>query len=413
LAAEWELDRRRHSPRSAAEWDMASSALRWSVRVGPRLVPTLLVALACSRPHQSSDQREPARTFEDQLQVVVPAEVGLRPDALASMVTAAAEDSHRDLASVLVARNGCLVVEAYFNGDNRESIRDVRSVAKSLTGTLIGIALRDKAIASLNTSVTSFFTSYLDPESTAKRAEITIRHLLEMRSGLDADDWYDNPESPGTESRMESADNRTMFALHVPVAAAPGERWQYSSINTLLLGRIVSLATGMDLEAYAREKLFEPLGFGRYEWRRDSRGQVVPQGNLLVRARDLLKVGLLFENRGLWHERQLVPQSWILEATTSHSQLPTDSTTGLGELYQGYGYQWWTSERPAPSGTVKFYFASGNGGQRLFVVPSFRLVVVVTSSAYNKRYAHYRAHDILRAVLDAVDEDAVQLGRCT
>src|SRR5687767_13895957 len=134
------------------------------------------------------------------------------------------------------------------------------------------------------------------------------------------------------------------------MAAVPGERWQYSSVNTMLLGRIVSASTGRDLAAYADEKLFTPLGFKRWEWRRDSQGHVVPQGNLSIRARDLLKFSLLFQQRGRWRGRQVVPDAWIEEATVSHSTLPTHAATGLGDLYKGYGYQWWTGATATSSG---------------------------------------------------------------
>jgi len=335
----------------------------------------------------------------EELPTAAPADVGFSADTLAR-AAASADDAHRDLGSLLVARNGRLVLEAYFNGAERDTRVDVRSVGKSITGTLVGIALDEGRFAGLEQPAASFFAA--DVTSGAPLAGITLRHLLEMRSGLDADDWWESPESAGTEAKLEAASDRTSFALQVPKAAAPGERWQYSSVNTLLLGRAVERATGRDLEAYAREKLFEPLGFGPYEWRRDERGAIVPQGNLALRPRDLLKIGLLFEGRGRWGGRQLVPEAWIGEATRSRSVLPSDPATGLGELYRGYGYHWWTGEEHTPAGPRSVYFASGNGGQRLFVVPSVRLVMVVTSAAYGRGYAHRRAHAMLRGVLDAV-----------
>jgi CubicO group peptidase (beta-lactamase class C family) len=371
----------------------------------------IVTTLACSKPGTVGEM--PPASVEE-IGMAAPVEVGLVPDILARMVSDAADEPHRNLTSVLVASNGCLALEAYFNGAQRETLHDVRSVAKSVTGTLVGIALHDGAIASLDAPVLGFFgeaRAQPSPGAAAPQAPITLRHLLEMRSGLDADDWWDNPQSLGTESRMEASPDRTAFALAVPAVAPPGARWQYSSVNTLLLGRVVALATQRDLEAHAREKLFAPLGFGRYEWRRDSRGEIVPQGNLAVRARDLLKFGLLFEGKGRWQGRRLVPEAWIVEATRARSELPSDAATGLGRLYKGYGYHWWTGEEPTRSGATPFYFASGNGGQRLFIVPRWRLVVVVTSSAYNQGYAHQRAHGILRAILDATEEGTA-LARC-
>jgi CubicO group peptidase (beta-lactamase class C family) len=171
----------------------------------------------------------------------------------------------------------------------------------------------------------------------------------------------------------------------------------------MLLGRILMIVTGRDLDEYAKEKLFTPLGFGRYQWRRDSEGKIIPQGNLSIRSRDLLKFGLLVQQRGVWQGKPLLSESWIDEATRSRTSLSPDPATGLGDLYKGYGYLWWTGEAPSTAGPQGFYFASGNGGQRVFVVPGLALVVVVTGSAYNKAYAHRRAHKVLADVLAAVD----------
>lgn len=365
---------------------------------------------ACSRPFDPGSQTSEARAVEG-IRIVAPSDVGLRAEVLESVSSGAARDPHGDLESILVARNGCLVMEVYFNGANQDTLRDVRSVAKSLTSILFGIALHEAQIGSLDTSILRFFAGYAEDPISSEKAKITVRDLLEMRSGLDADDWRNSPESRGTESRMENAEDRLMFALHVPMANAPGEQWRYSSANTLILGRMLEVATGRDLEEYARDRLFGPLGFGRYEWRRDKQGHVVPQGNLLVRARDLLRLGLLLAAEGRWQGRQLVPDSWIKESVHPWSALPKDPDTGLGDLYKGYGYHWWTSTEPTPVGAVDLYFASGNGGNKLFIVPALQLVVVVTASAYNQRYAHRRSHGILRSILGAVAEEAVQLGR--
>jgi CubicO group peptidase (beta-lactamase class C family) len=365
-------------------------------------VAAALVCGCSTRFPASIPQSSPPPALADGIEVAAPSDVGLRPNSLASLLATAATDEHKDLESILIARRGRLVFEGYFNGANRETLRDVRSAAKSITGTLVGIALHDKAIKSLDVPVLSFFAVPQAEASSSKKASMTVRHLLEMRSGLDADDWRDDPKSLGTEFRMEASTDRLRFGLSVPLAAAPGERWQYSSVNTMLLGRIVSVVTGQDLDAYAKVKLYTPLGFGRYQWHRDSEGKIIPQGNLSIRARDLLKFGLLFQQRGLWDGRQLVSEAWIDEATRSRTVLSRDPATGLGDLYKGYGYHWWTGEAPSASGAQGFYFASGNGGQRVFVVPGLELVVVVTSSAYSRGYAHRRAHKILAEILAAV-----------
>lgn len=336
----------------------------------------------------------------DGLEVAPPEAVGLGPDVVRSLLEEAWADPHRDLKSVLVARRDRLAVEAYFNGADRETPHDIRSAAKSITGTLVGLALHDEKVRDLDTPVLEFFHQYALGEAATKgKGKVTIRHLLEMTSGFDANE--DDPQTSGSEDRMEATQDWVRFALTVPMAAPPGERWAYASINSVLLGEIVSSATGRDLEDYANEKLFAPLEFGPFHWRRGPQGRVAAQGNLALRSRDLLKFGLLLLQQGEWRGRQLVPERWIGEATRPRVELPHDREAGYGELYKGYAYHWWTGAEHFGAVTIPFYFASGSGGQRLFVIRDLDLVVVVTSSAYGLGRAHRRSHTILRRILTA------------
>jgi CubicO group peptidase (beta-lactamase class C family) len=335
--------------------------------------------------------------MSDGLAVATPEAVHLRTDALRRLLETAGADRHRDLMSILVARRGRLVVEAYFGGAHRESAHDVRSVAKSVTGTLVGVAVREGSIQSVDAPVLEVLANGRRGRAGAGKEGVTIRHLLEMRSGLDADE--DDPSTPGAEDRMEASQDWLRFALGVPMAAAPGGRWAYASVNTVLLGHVVSSATGRDLGDYAEEKLFGPLGFRGHRWRRGPQGEVAAQGNLSVRPRDLVKLGLLFLQRGQWRDRQLVPRRWIDEATRPRTLFERERGGGYGELYKGYACHWWTGEAEVGARAIPFYFASGNGGQRLFVIPDMELLVAITSSAYGQFRAHRRSHAILREVL--------------
>jgi CubicO group peptidase (beta-lactamase class C family) len=357
---------------------------------------------ACSSPAPTvrPDARLKPPSLNDGIEVGTPEEVSLRPEVLTAALTAARGDPDRDLSSLLVARRGRLVVEAYFNGANRQTPHDIRSAAKSITGTLVGIALNEGRIRSLDQPFLDFLGG---PGKAADpgQATVTIRHLLEMRSGIaGASDW-DLPEPASAENRMAASLDWLRYALSLPMAVRPGERFAYASLNTMILGRVVQAATGVDLEAYAREKLFAPLQFGRYEWERDNLGQVVAQGSLHLRPRDLIKVGLLYLQGGRWGNSQIVPIAWIDEATRPRHTLPPDPATGQGDLYTGYGYHWWTVEERLEGGRIPVYLASGNGGQKLFVAPLLELAMVVTSSAYNRARAHRRSHALFRQILTA------------
>jgi CubicO group peptidase (beta-lactamase class C family) len=200
---------------------------------------------------------------------------------------------------------------------------------------------------------------------------------------------------------MNATNDWLAYARAVPMALPPGKRWAYASLNTMLLGRVVAAATGVPLEDYAREKLFRPLGFGPLRWEKDPQGQVVAQGNLWLRPRDLLKFGLLNLGKGRWGDRQLVPAAWIAEATRPHLVLPLDPAAGHGDFYTGYGFQWWTSDERAGARKVAAYLASGNGGQKVFVAPALDLVVVITSGADGTGRGQRRSHALIRQVLAA------------
>ena len=371
------------------------------------VLPILALSACFSDRAGPRDERLWPALLSDGLDVATPQQVGLDSASLASLLKTAGDDEHQELKSILIARKGRLVVEAYFNGATRETLHDVRSTGKSITSTLVGLAIQDGRITSLDQSISRFFPPAA--ASAVGASGVTVRRLLEMRSGIAVDDFDDSP-NPYSEDLMDGSPDPLRFALAAPMAGAPGARWAYASMNTMILGRIVSAATGRDLEEYAKEKLFRPLGFGPYRWNRDRSGHIIGQGSLFVRARDILKFGLLFLQKGKWRGRQLVPEAWVAAATLARTTFPTiDPRNGLGELYKGYGYQWWTGSEAVGPTTVPFFFASGNGGQRVFVIPSLEMVLVTTSSGYQRGRAHRRAHAVLRQSLAAVKDGAPEI----
>jgi CubicO group peptidase (beta-lactamase class C family) len=163
----------------------------------------------------------------------------------------------------------------------------------------------------------------------------------------------------------------------------------------MLLGRIIEAATGRDLQDVADQLLFSPLGITSYRWERAPDGHIVGQGNLWLRGRDALKFGLLYLHRGRWHDKQLISPRWVEESTRLHTPLTLDN-------YVGYGYQWWRGSAPSRDQQVGFAFASGNGGQKIVVVDSLEMVIVITSAAYGLRRGQQRSHAIIRDTLQAV-----------
>ncbi|MEM7207931.1 MAG: serine hydrolase [Pseudomonadota bacterium] len=361
-------------------------------------LPLAIALLVCgctafriSDPHRRLDPPQ----LQDQLRTDRPSSVELNTEKLTDLITSIENDKHKDLNSVLIARNGTLVMEAYFNGETRDTLHDIRSAGKSITATLVGIAIHDGFIDSIDQRVLGFFPEYLplrnkDP----RKRKITIRYLLTMRSGFHANDR--DSSTPGNEGRMTQSNDWIKYSLNVPMKYPPGQNWRYAGMNTLLLSGIVRMATSMPVDKYLEIRLLKPLGIENYFWKKTPMNRVVGQGNLFLRPRDMLKVGLLFLKNGVWNGMQIVPASWIHESTQPHTLLGQDAFTG-------YGYQWWTKQFILNDKSIPYFYASGNGGQRITVIPKLQMVVVITSSAYGERRGHTRSDDILKAIFSSVD----------
>ena len=277
-----------------------------------------------------------------------------------------ARTNHR-MRSLLVARNGRLVVEEYFGGARANTLHDVRSVTKSVVSALTGIALERGDIQSLDDPVADYLSS-LVPDLDPDKGAITIRHLLTMTSGLEWD------ETGGFGSYMEwiRSDDHLGYLLARPFASPPGEEFNYNSAAVHLLGVVVQQATGTELPALARSTLFDPMGFSRSPWEPLGDGSWNGGAGLDLRPRDMLRFGQLFLQRGSSGGRQLIPADWVAASTASRFDWRFD----LGALSGiSYGYLWWA----IPGVGEPFHFAWGHAGQYVIVVPDLLLVVVATN----------------------------------
>jgi len=296
--------------------------------------------------------------------------------------------------SLLVVRHGRLVVEEYFNGGARDQSTEVWSVTKSIVSALIGIAIEQGYIESLDDRMTDYLPDY--PEF----GELTIRHVLTHTTGLEwteegddfvgwiaSDDWIRNAAGRGR--------------LH-----EPGTTLLYSSGNSHFLSALLTAATGMPTGTYAKRHLFEPLGIqferrpvdGRVSswedllirapgtWKLDASGIEVGAFGLSLTAREMAKFGYLYLNKGRWGDRRLVPEQWVEESTRDRV---------LRNSNFGFGYHWVVARR---GGHLAFN-ADGWGGQIICVIPSLDMVVVIKSDAENPgSHAYY---DILAQVIEA------------
>jgi CubicO group peptidase (beta-lactamase class C family) len=287
------------------------------------------------------------------------------------------------LHSALVMRRGRVVLEQYWNGYDRTALQDLRSATKSLTALLVGVAIDRGALSGVDEPVrTTLGGAFPDLD-----ARLTLAHLLTMRSGLACDDR--DPRSPGQEEQMYRAPDWARFFLELPRVEAPGEgAAHYCTGGAVLLGRVLATATGRPVPAFAAEVLFGPLGIHGEQWASFDEGrQTDTGGHLSLRPEDLARIGQLMLQHGAWAGRQLVSRAWIDQATAEHTHL---------DGAKPYGYLWWRTRFSHQGHPVEAFFAGGNGGQYLFVVPELELVAVFTGGNYNSPKAH-RPFEVMKA----------------
>ncbi|MBV7535095.1 beta-lactamase family protein [Duganella sp. sic0402] len=296
-------------------------------------------------------------------------------------------DEHRDLRSVLVMRNGAIVAERYYNGETADTLHDIRSAGKSITALLAGAAV-DRGKLRADQPIERYWPQ---AKGTALQA-VTLDQVLTMRSGLAAFD--EDPASPGNEDNMDEAADPVAFTLATPAETAPGTRYRYNSMTAYLAGLLVEKATDSDLEDFAREALFKPLGIQQWQWLRDAANHPKGQGNLFLRTRDAAKIGQMVLDQGMYNGRRVLSAGWLQAALA-----PRVPIAKVDRYADHYGYFWYQKTHRVGGSDIAVHFASGNGGNKIYVIPALRAVVVITSSAYGKGYGQRRSADLLSAIL--------------
>lgn len=289
-----------------------------------------------------------------------PSRQGLDPDLLRRTSDFIPANLPRT-SSLLVVRHGYIVQESYFTG-GPETPRSLWSVTKSVLSTLVGIALAEGRIRSLDQPMLDFFPEYsvgaLDPGVRG----ITLRHLLTMSDGIS----WEGLDFLLAEDKLAG-----------PLRHEPGTRFYYNSMSPQVLSIILTRSTGRSARDYALQRLFGPLGISEVRWP-EVQGHSLGAFGLELSTRDLAKIGYLFLNQGRWAGRQIVPPEWIAEATRPHIRAPRSqefiALTGPYFVDQ-YGFYWWIRPDQDPPA----YLAQGYGGQFLYVIPGLDLVAVITA----------------------------------
>ena len=306
------------------------------------------------------------------------ADAGFHAADITGLVRRVVDGTYKDVHAILIYRKGKLVVEEYFYGYNRDRPHQMRSASKSVVSALAGIAIDRKLLPGDTDLVTKHlgYTGFANPDP--RKNQLTFRDLLTMRSGVACNDW--DQSSPGNESKMYQSADWVKFILDLPLTDPPGTRGSYCSGNVAVVGRAIERASGKSLPVFAQENLFAPLGIREsdFKWNyrlHASNASTVAQ--LYMRPRDMLKLGVLFHQKGQWNGRQVISREWIDRSTAKWST--------VGD--QDYGYFWWhqwvQAVLPVGPQRVDMVVATGNGGQKIYLVPTLDLVVVMTGGSYN------------------------------
>ena len=282
-----------------------------------------------------------------------------------------------EIEGVLVARHGRLVLEEYFHGENRDRFHETRSAAKSVTAIIAGAAMQAGGTLNLQTPVYQVFYDGKIPDSIGgdKRA-MTLENLLTMSSGYFCDDV--NPEAPGNEDRMQDQTEEPdyyAYTLRLPMASKPGDVAVYCSTNAnLALGLVGRVMKESPVTLFDR-LVGTPMGITQYAWPLDPAGNPYGGGGVLYLPRDFMKFGQLLLNDGNWNGKRILSHDYVIRLSTPQYYLRNIA----------YGYLWWNMKFPYKNREVRCFYAGGNGGQTVVVIPELDLVIAMYGGYYSDR----------------------------
>jgi len=290
------------------------------------------------------------------------------------------------LHSILVSHRSEMIFEQYFAGRTSSQPANLKSASKSIISALVGLALQNGYIKDVNQPIADFFPEYLGTELETAVRSITVRNLLTMQSGLAS-------TSGRNYGSWVSSRNWVDAALKSPMVADPGTAMIYSTGTTHLLSAIIARASGMNSKAFAQRYLADPMGFRMAYWSRDPQGVYFGGNDMEITPRQMLDIGEMYLNGGVHEGKRILNEEWVQDSHQAHA----DSPRGEG---RHYGYGWWLRDMA----DLQVPLAWGYGGQFIFVVKEYDLVIVITSDSNPgpERGPH------MRAIYDLVEFDILQ-----
>jgi CubicO group peptidase (beta-lactamase class C family) len=297
-------------------------------------------------------------------EISTPEEQGLDPQLVAELYYKAAQ--LETAYSLLIFKNGFLVAEDYFNIGSPDLQVNIHSVTKSINSALVGIALEQACLTSLDQKMMEFFPELADRIIDPRKNEITLQQMLQFRAGYP----WEEATVEGTELLFTGF--RSSNLVDVPLAYDPGSSSAYSNLTSHLLGIIVARACNTDLKSFAQEHLFDPLGIQPSFWQTDWEGNYLGYSDIHISSTDLAKFGWLYLNEGKYNGIQVVPAQWVHDSLQIYSKNTWTIRVGSNWGDNGYGYNWWSIK----AGDYRYNLAWGHGGQQIALLDDLDMMIV-------------------------------------
>jgi CubicO group peptidase (beta-lactamase class C family) len=292
------------------------------------------------------------------------------PELLFNMVRQTIAGEFRDVHSILIWKDGKLVLEEYFYGYDENKPHQLRSASKSFIGTLVGIAIDQGHVKSENELLIPFFASeYREIDNLdLRKKRLTIKDFLTYRHGMDCND--EDVNSAGHELKMYESSDWIKFTLDLPMTQEPGVTSSYCTGCAQTIGRLVEIATQTPLVEYADKNLFQPMQIVNYKWRfKPDTSSIATFNQMYLRPRDILKLAIMYHQGGKWQGKQIVSNNWIAKtfAKDDHE----------------FGYLWRHKSFDVGGRRYHSYLATGNGGQKINIWPELDMITIFTGGNYN------------------------------
>lgn len=282
-------------------------------------------------------------------------------DSLSLQKVQESASSINSVTSLLIQQQGNLITERYFNGMREAEATNIKSASKSIISLLVGIAIDKGFISGVDQTIRPYFEDYFAANPDSVKENITIKDLLTMRTGLETTSFHNY-------GRWVTSNNWINYVLDRPMVSRPGSDMQYSTGTSHLLSVILTKATGASTKTFAQEHLFNPMNIEIGGWDRDPQGYYMGGNNLALRPADMVKIGQMVLNGGIYENKRIVSEKWLNDSCQTYTRSNYNP--------YNYGYMWWKK----PVGSYQVNFAWGYGGQYIFLIPELDSIVVITGA---------------------------------